>query len=405
MSMTAAIDAVTTALSSLGQHRLRASLTALGVVFGVMAVIAVVAIVEGVFQVYRQQLDGLGAGFMIATPGNSKSLDRVRRNAKLTPEDGEALADVAGVLAVSPYFFDRRPMSHHGSSADAGIMPALPNYTLIQNHVLAEGRFFTAAEERSRARVVVLGPSLCEQLGLRTPIGEQVRLYGAAFTVIGVMESKPGLNALGNEFDTAAIVPYSTALSFRTAPRGTMLLIKLASVDDVEFMKEQTARLIRKQHRLALDEPDDFEIITQGEIVAKVEEVGAIATWVVLAIVSVALLVGGIGIMNIMLVSVTERTREIGIRRAHGARRRDILWQFLLEASLLGAIGGILGIFLGIAVAHLIAALIPGFPAPAVPLWSVALAFGFATAVGLVFGLYPALRAARIHVVDALRFE
>jgi putative ABC transport system permease protein len=405
MAVAAIVDAVASAGASLSQHRLRASLTALGVVFGVMAVIAVVAIVEGVFQVYRQQLDGLGAGFMIATPGNSKALDRVRRNARLTPEDGEALAVVSGMRAVSPYFFDRRQMAHHGSTADAGIMPALPNYPLIQNHVLAEGRFFSAAEERSRARVVVLGPQLCEQLGLRAPLGEQVRLYGAAFTVIGVMEAKPGLNALGHEFDTAAVVPYSTALSFRTAPRGTMLLIKLATVDDVEFMKEQTRGVLRKQHRLARDEPDDFELMTQGEIVAKVEEIGAIATWVVLAVVSVALLVGGIGIMNIMLVSVTERTREIGIRRAHGARRRDILWQFLLEASVLGAVGGVLGILLGIGVAHLIAAVIPGFPSPSVPLWSVALGFGFATAVGLVFGLYPAIRAARIHVVDALRFE
>jgi putative ABC transport system permease protein len=403
--MSTLLQSIRLALTSLGQHRLRASLTALGIVFGVMAVVAVVAIVQGVFDVYRAQLNGLGAGFIIASPGNSKAMDRVRRQAKLTPDDGEQLSLQPGVLAVSPYFFDRRSVSHRGNNAEAGVMPALANYTVIQNHIVAEGRMFTSQEERSRARVVVLGPALATQLGMGAPVGEQVRLYGTPFTVIGVMEAKPGLNALGHEFDTAAIVPFSTAMGFRNLPRSTLLLIKLDSVDDVEFMKGQIARALRRIHRLAPDEPDDFELITQGEIVEKVEEIGSLATWVVLAMVSVALLVGGIGIMNIMLVSVTERTREIGIRRAHGARQQDILLQFLVEASLLGALGGLIGIVLGVGAAHGIAAVIPSFPPPTVPLWSIVLSFSFASVVGLVFGLYPAQRASRVPVVQALRFE
>jgi putative ABC transport system permease protein len=392
------------ALSSIAEHRLRALLTTLGVVFGVMAVIAVTAIVQGFFRLYSAQLEGLGAGFLLVFPGNNQA-EGARKITRLTAADAAAVEAVDEVLAASPYFFDRRTMTLRGQNAEAVIMPTLETYPLIQNHHVEEGRFFTAREVRERARVVVVGPDLADKLGLTRAIGEEVRLYGATFTVVGVMEQKDGINALGQNFDDAAILPHSTALSLTNPNRGGLLLVKLREIDDVDLATEQVRRALRRFRRLRPGEPDDFSLTTQSELLKSFEEVSGVATWVVVCIVGVSLLVGGIGIMNIMLVSVTERTREIGVRLAMGARKSDIQRQFLVEAGALGGLGGILGIAAGVGVAHVVSAVVPGFPAPFVPAWSIALAFGFAVAVGLIFGLYPAARAARLDPIEALRYE
>ena len=395
------------AFSSIIEHRLRALLTTLGVVFGVMAVIAVTAIVQGFFRLYSTQLEGLGAGFLLVFPGNNQAQEgSVRRNNRLTAADAASVEDsVDEVLAATPYFFDRRNITLRGQSAEATIMPTLETYPLIQNHHVHEGRFFTAREVRERARVVVIGPDLARKLGLTRAVGEQVRLYGAPFTVVGVMEEKDGINPLGQNYDEAAIVPHTTALSLTNPNRGGILLIKLKGIDDVDLATEQVRRSLRRHHQLHAGEPDDFTITTQAEILKTFEQVSGVATWVVVCIVGVSLLVGGIGIMNIMLVSVTERTREIGVRLAMGARKSDIQRQFLAEAGTLGGLGGVIGIGAGVGVAHLVSALVPDFPSPFVPLWSVGLAFGFSVTVGIVFGLYPASRAASLDPIEALRYE
>jgi putative ABC transport system permease protein len=392
------------ALSSIVEHRLRALLTTLGVVFGVMAVIAVTAIVQGFFRLYSDQLEGLGAGFLLVFPGNSQ-VEGARKVTKLTVDDAVAIESVDDVLAATPYFFDRRTITLRGQNADAVLMPTLETYPLIQNHHVAEGRFFTARDVRERARVVVLGPDLANKLGLVRAVGEEVRLFGTPFTVIGVMEEKDGINALGQPFDDAAIVPHATALSLTNPNRGGILLVKLKDIDDVDLATEQVKRALRRFRRLRPGEPDDFQVTTQSELLKSFAQVSGVATWVVVCIVGVSLLVGGIGIMNIMLVSVTERTREIGVRLAMGARKVDIQRQFLVEAAALGGLGGVIGIAAGVGVAHLVSAVVPDFPAPYVPLWSVLLAFGFSVGVGLVFGLYPAARAARLDPIEALRYE
>jgi putative ABC transport system permease protein len=400
------VETFVLAIASIIDNRLRAFLTTLGIIFGVMAVIAVVSIVQGVFHVYTSQLEGLGAGFMFAISGNPQATEKTRATAWITAEDGKQVEnDVDDVLAVSPYFFDRRTLQLRGQTAEAVIMPTSERYPEIQNHFVEEGRFFTGLEARNRERVVVIGPDLAEKLGLKRAVGEKVRLYGVPFTVIGVMEQKNGVNVLGQPFDQAAVIPHATALQFSSPMRGGMLLIKLNNVDDVERVKEEIRRAIRSSHRLGPGEPDDFQLVTQSEILESVANITGIATWVVVAIVGVALLVGGIGIMNIMLVSVTERTREIGIRMAVGARRQDIMAQFLVEAALLGLIGGVIGIGLGYAVSWIVTLVVPDFPPPHVPPWAIALAFVFSASIGVFFGLYPATRAARLDPIEALRYE
>ncbi|MFZ9886932.1 MAG: ABC transporter permease [Myxococcota bacterium] len=395
------------ALSSIAQNRLRAFLTTLGIIFGVMAVIASVSIVQGVFYVYTSQLEGLGAGFLFVTSGNPEATGRVRSRPELTDDDARMLERrVQGVLAATPFFFGRSALQLRGQSvSEVVLMPVGEHYQEIQNHFVAEGRFFSPHEMKSRARVVVLGPDLANELGLRRAVGEKVRLYGALFTVIGVMEEKDGINAFGQPFDRAAILPYSTALSFGAKQGGGLLLVKLKDVSDVEREQEEIRRALRRSHDLALRDPDDFRIVTQSELLERVGDISGIATWVIVAIVGVALLVGGIGIMNIMLVSVTERTREIGIRMAVGARPGDIMAQFLVEAALLGLLGGTFGIALGYVMSWTATWIVPDFPPPKVPLWAIALGFFSSTGIGVFFGLYPAAKAARLDPIEALRYE
>ena len=210
---------------------------------------------------------------------------------------------------------------------------------------------------------------------------------------------------MGQRYDQMIVVPLTASPGAGSPLRGGVMLIKLRDAEDVEGAKNEVRLALRRAHHLQPGEPDDFTLVTQGELLESVQKVTGAATWVVLAIVGVALLVGGIGIMNIMLVSVTERTREIGIRMALGARRQDIMAQFLVEASALGAAGGIAGVLLGVAITFLIGAVVPDLPPPVVPVWSVVLALSFSTATGLFFGLYPAARAARLDPIEALRYE
>lgn len=394
-------------INSIFQNRLRSFLTTLGIIFGVMAVIAVVSIMQGVFMVYTSQLEGLGAGFVFVVSGNPSATKKITAKPELTADDARRVAEGSdAVAAVSPFFFDRRAIQYRGETVyDVVVMPTSVRYPEIQNHYVDRGRFFHAVDSKRRARVAVIGPELSEDLGLRDPIGATIRLFGVSFEVIGVMEEKDGINAFGQPFDRAAIVPYSTAVSLGGKRGGGMLLIKLDGTADVEHSIEDIKRNLRASHRISPGESDDFRVVSQSDLLGTVSKITGLATWVILAIVGVALLVGGIGIMNIMLVSVTERTREIGIRLALGATRRDILFQFLTEATLLGIIGGTIGIVFGYVVSWLVTVIVPNFPPPHIPGWSVVLAFTFSASVGIIFGLYPAARAASLDPIDALRYE
>lgn len=394
------------AITSIAENRLRSFLTTLGIIFGVMAVIAVVSIVQGVFYVYTSQLEGLGAGFMFVIPGNNQATGKVRANPRLSKEDADALARLSGeVDATSNYFFDRRMVTRRGEKTEAVVAAITENYQEVQNHFVDEGRFITRFDVTSRARNMVIGPELAEDLGLGRAIGAKLRLYGSTFTVVGVMEKKDGVNFMGQPFDRMAVIPYTTAQGFASGRGGGLVLLRLKSVEDVERSKEAIRRTLRTEHALRRADPDDFQIMSQSDLLGVVGNITGLATGVVVAIVAVALLVGGIGIMNIMLVSVTERTREIGIRKALGARRRDILAQFLTEAAALGLLGGIFGIGLGYGMAYIATLVVPELPPPVVPFWSVAMAFVFSASVGVFFGAYPAHKASQLDPIDALRYE
>jgi putative ABC transport system permease protein len=401
------VTAVTTAVEALVAHRMRAVLTALGVVFATMSIIAVVAILNGVYLYFSAQLSELGAGFFMVFSGNRTASEQVRTT-RLTREDAIALQTHVDVDATA-FWQESLSVSQRGRASEGTLVPVSSSYPAIQSHYVEEGRFFSALDERQRARVVVLGPDVVDELGLSDPVGESIRLFGTAFTVIGVLERKDGMNAFGQRFDRMLVMPHLTALSFSRPRRGGALMIR---VDDPQLPAEEAGRVeqelrraLRRAHRLRSDEPDDFTIVSQSEIMNDLAEIRTVATGVVVAIVGISLLVGGIGIMNIMLVSVTERTREIGIRRALGARARDILLQFLVEAALIGALGGIAGVVLGAVFAIGVSSLIPGFPEVSIDRWSVTLAFVFSVLTGIVFGLYPAARASRLKPSDALRYE
>jgi putative ABC transport system permease protein len=375
-------------------------------VFGVMAVIATTAIVNGVFALFLTQLTDLGAGFLFAIAGNNEANERVRIDARLTSQDAADVAQWArSVKATTPFLGEVRAVRKSDRTMQAFVAPTNEHYATIQELAVEEGRFLTSMDVRRRARVAVVGDQVLKELGLSRGVGEQIRVLGAPYTIVGVFEARDGFNALGQRYDQMIVVPLTASPGGGQPTRGGVMLIKLKDGEDVDAAKHEVRMALRRAHALQPGEPDDFTLVSQGEILESVKKITDAATWVVVAIVGVALLVGGIGIMNIMLVSVTERTREIGLRMALGARRQDIMLQFLTEASTLGLAGGVAGVAFGLAITALVGALATDLPPPSVPLWAVALALGFSTATGLFFGLYPAARAARLDPIEALRYE
>jgi putative ABC transport system permease protein len=382
----------------------------LGIVIGVGAVIAVVSIVQGLQYTITGELQGVGANFMMIFPDVQQERPGVfTRPIKLTWEDGKEIAKrVPGVTQITPVvagpiemrYLDR----HHKPQFVLGVNE---NWQEIMNHAVGEGRFLSRVDLDNRRKVVCIGQKIVDELGLgKNPIGREIYIADLPVTVIGIMEER-GEN-LGADLDDLAFIPFDSALSLfgRTAGDQVQLRLKTVDAEAVEPVRDGVEALLRQRHKLVADQPDDFQIQTQDDLIKTIGKILGGVTAVVGGVVGIALLVGGIGIMNIMLVSVTERTREIGVRKALGAKRGDILVQFLIEALLLSAIGGLIGLAFGYGLGTLVAKLLPGnFPPAHVPWWAVALSLGFSSLVGAFFGSYPAARAARLDPVEALRFE
>ncbi len=399
------------ALDSLTSNKLRSGLTILGIVIGVGAVIAMLAIGSGAQNSITGEIQGIGTNLLFIFRGGSED---VRNPKHLTLGDAEAIADpfaAPSVIGVAPILQGSGEVSFSGESTVTTILGVTPDYQPVRNYSLTEGEFISEAHMLGHSAVVLLGVDVADAIFGRTSglVGETVRIEGQPFRVIGVLEERGG-GAFGSQ-DDRVLVPLTTAQSrlIRRAARDRVdvILVSAASADLVPQASEEVAQILRTRHRTEIGK-DDFTILTQQDFLDVASSITGILTVFLGGIAGISLLVGGIGIMNIMLVSVVERTREIGLRKAMGARKADILTQFLTESVLLSLFGGILGIGLGWLISAIVGQIAAANNADIVPvigLNAVLLATIFSAAVGVFFGLYPANRAANLEPVEALRYE
>ncbi len=414
------VESFRIALRALTANKMRSILTMLGIIIGVAAVIALMSVGQGVQALVQEQLQSAGSNLLIIIPGSLKDAQpgdpRTRRPSNpLTNSDWLAIRDplnVPHVLAAVPEADGRANVSYGKTTLNLTITGTNDEYPFVRNFYPADGRFISAEDVLGEARVAVLGKDVAKKLFPSDvyPIGQSIRINNIPFRVIGVMEGKGG-GSFGS-FDTLVFVPVTTAqqrlFSYLRSPRGeptlSLILVKADDEKNLGAVKTDIENLLRDRHNISYLDDDDFTVINQADILDIFGSITGVLTTFLGGIAAISLLVGGIGIMNIMLVSVTERTREIGLRKAVGAKRRDILLQFLVEAMVLSLIGGIIGMILGFIGAQFLASLSKDLRA-IVSVESIALATGFSLLVGLFFGIYPALRAAQLHPIDALRYE
>ena len=407
------------ALTSLGTNKLRSGLTLLGIVIGVSAVISLMAIGQGVQQSITSRIESLGTNLLFVQPGESVQQGGLGGGAgsasTLTLEDARALVDpvfAPTVKAVAPEIRASGQVTAGRNNTFAQVIGVTPEYSQVRNAPVEEGDFITQGHLNNYSQVAVLGQTIKETLfGNRVPVGQLIRINGRQFEVIGTLEGKGG-GFFGSQ-DNQILVPITTAYYRVSSQRTTHGEISVDSINvqmpDIGVMDEgmmQVATVLRLRHHITGE--DDFIITNQQDTIETLEE--TTNTFVVFlgAIASISLLVGGIGIMNIMLVSVTERTREIGIRKAMGAKKRDILLQFMVEATLLSLGGGAVGVLAGAGIAQALNGrpLLGSNAMQTSFSWDIALlALGVAAVIGLFFGIYPAMRAASLHPIEALRYE
>ncbi len=401
-------ESVKIGLSSLIAYKMRASLTILGVVMGIMTVTGVSAIIAGLNQSLSSQLEQLGSAFILVRPqqpGENISSEERRRRRLLTEDEVKAIRELPDVAAVSPLAFVRADLIKYKELRvnAAQVFGTTPDYEPVHNVFVERGRFFNESETSRAARVAVIGPDIVDAVfpGV-DPIDKELSIDGRKFRVIGVTERQGKFLFFSR--DNVVLVPMKSLPSSNfMGLEGYVADVKATSPERVLQAEESIRESLRRKRRLRFFAKDNFAVFTQDAITDLYNQVTGGIYMVMIAISCIGLVVGGVGVMNIMLVSVTERTREIGIRKALGAKRRDILWQFLTEAMTLTGVGGVLGIVIGGGLASLINALSP-FPAAFQPQW-VAAAFISSLAVGLFFGLWPAAKAAKLDPIEALRYE
>ena len=406
----AAAEAVRAALGSIRAHGFRSFLTTLGIVIGVASVIGMVSIIQGLSFAIGEQLQGLGSNG-ITVQSYTPVIQRLQgRRARLTQEDLDLISyRVDGIDSITPIMYSQGGQSRirYGSrTALAWVLGTTYSFQDIGGYFSRNGRFLSDSDNRTRRRVAVIAEQTRQDLGLpENPVGEFIQVNGEWLRIIGLPEPKGEI--LGQQLDNRVMIPYSTMASMLGNQRSPDIQIQLtvADLNEMDTVVRLIARLLRNAHDLQPDEPDDFRIQTAEQVRATFDTIIDTMTIAMGGIVGISLLVGGIGIMNIMLVSVTERTREIGICKAIGATRQHILLQFLIEALFLCLLGGLAGLVAGYGIGAVAASFIPGFPAAHTPVWAIALALGFSLAVGMIFGILPAVKAANLDPISALRYE
>ncbi len=397
---------------ALARNKMRSFLTAIGVVIGVSAVIAMVAIGEGAKRRVEQTFEAMGTNLLIVLPGSASSggmMGGTGTKATLTWADLAAIRkELPAVLAAAPVLRASVVVQGEDQNWTTGVIGTIPDYLTIRSWNIARGRALDVGDVDGAAKVVVLGQTVVDNVWGKSydPVGHTVRVRGIPFTVIGVLERK-GQSPVGQDYDDTALVPSSTFETKIQAGLGGYvngaIFVSAIAADQTQRAQDEITSLLRDRHRLAVGMDDDFSVRNLAEMAAAQQQGTAILTTLLAAIAAVSLLVGGIGIMNIMLVSVTERTREIGLRMAVGARSWDVLAQFLAEALALSLGGGLIGIGFGLVAANRLAA---HFKWPfSIHPEILVIAVGFSALVGVVFGLYPARKASRLDPIEALRFE
>jgi putative ABC transport system permease protein len=401
-------ESVKIALDALVSNKLRSILTMLGIIIGVGAVIAMVSIGMGVRDKVSSSIASLGSNLIIVTPG-AASTSGVRQaagsNTTLTLKDSEAIArEVGGIGAVAPSVSKQYQLVAGNMNLTTSVQGTTPDYLEVRNLSVQAGSFITDDDVDNRNRVAVIGTSVASNLfDTMNPIGQSIRINNAPFTVIGVLESK-GQSAGGQDQDDTVIIPLTTAQERMMGITYIQTIsVQAADSDVVDQVQDGITSLLRARHGISADKTDDFTVRNLASVMATAQETTATITLLLGSIAAISLLVGGIGIMNIMLVSVTERTREIGIRKALGARYSNILMQFLIEAVVIGVIGGLLGIAVGIGGSYAIST-VAGWNT-VITSAPIILSFAFSVGIGLFFGLYPARKAALLNPIDALRYE
>jgi len=408
--MTKTTSILKVAFRAMGRNKMRSLLTALGIIIGVACVVATIGIGEGARVQAESQLQSLGTNFLMIFPGTTTSSGARSgwgSNSKLSEQDVDAIRqEVSSVSYVSASIRTVAQVVYGNQNWSTSIQGGEVDWTAIRSWNVAEGQFFTDADNRAAAKVCVLGRTVATTLfGDEDPIGKMIRIKNIPFRVVGVLEPKGG-SMMGQDQDDTVIAPYQTV---RKKIMGTtsvgMIMTAVSSPEFVSQAQDEISALLRQRHKInkSAGQEDDFMMRSQTEMLHQAEQQSRTMAVLLWSIAGVSLLVGGIGIMNIMLVSVTERTREIGVRMAIGAKGADIRAQFLVEAVVLAVAGGILGIGLGVGIQQAVAKF-AGWPV-LVSTSSVSLAFLFSALIGVTFGFYPALKASRLDPIEALRYE